>query len=96
MAPEIPQHHAVISRGDRKTNYHQGVLVMVGEENWYLNHITAIHNQWDGDKITGLEGRSLHPLCFYFFWSVLRDPIACSILGGGIPTHNSGYKSIRL
>ena len=31
-----------------------------------------------------------------FFLTGLRDPIACSILGGGIPTQNSGYKSTRL
>ena len=33
---------------------------------------------------------------FFFLWTVLRDPIACSILGGGIPTQNSGYNSTRL
>ena len=33
---------------------------------------------------------------FFFFCTGLRDPIACSILGGGIPTHNSGYESTRL
>ena len=26
------------------------------------------------------------------FWAVLRDPIACSLLVGGIPSQNSGYK----
>ena len=29
-------------------------------------------------------------------WSGLRDPIACSLLGGGIPTQNSGYGDTRL
>ena len=33
---------------------------------------------------------------FFFFWSSLRDPIACSLLGGGILTQNSGYKITRL
>ena len=33
---------------------------------------------------------------FFFFWTGLRDLIACSILGGGIPTQNSGYESTRL
>ena len=32
----------------------------------------------------------------FLFWSGLRDPIACSLLGGGIPNQNSGYKSTRL
>ena len=33
---------------------------------------------------------------FFFFWTGLRDPIACSIVVGGIPTQNSGYESTRL
>ena len=33
---------------------------------------------------------------FLFFWTGLRDPIACSKLGGRILTQNSGYKSTRL
>ena len=32
----------------------------------------------------------------FLFWSVLRDSIACSLLGGIIPSHNSGYKFTRL
>ena len=35
-------------------------------------------------------------LLFFFFWVGLRDPIACSLLGGGIPSQKSGYKSTRL
>ena len=33
---------------------------------------------------------------FFFFWTGLSDPIACSIVGGGIPTQNSDYKGTRL
>ena len=33
---------------------------------------------------------------FFFFWYGLRDPIACSLLGGGIPSQNSDYKVTRL
>ena len=33
---------------------------------------------------------------FLFFWAGLRDPIVCSLLGGGILYQNSGYKSTRL
>ena len=33
---------------------------------------------------------------FYFFWSGLRDSIACSLLGGIIPSQNSGYTVTRL
>ena len=32
---------------------------------------------------------------FIFFWDGLGDPIALSLLGGGIPAHNSGYKVTR-
>ena len=35
-------------------------------------------------------------LFFFFFWDGLRDPISCSLLGGGIPSQNSGYKVTRL
>ena len=31
-----------------------------------------------------------------FFWSGLHDHIACSLLGGGIPTQNSGYRDTRI
>ena len=40
--------------------------------------------------------------CYWFVlsislsWTGLRDPIAFSILSGGIPTQNIGYKSTRL
>ena len=33
---------------------------------------------------------------FFIFWDGLRDPIACSLLGGGIPSQKSGYKTTRL
>ena len=33
---------------------------------------------------------------FFFSWSGLRDYIACSLLGGIIPSQNSGYKVTRL
>ena len=33
---------------------------------------------------------------FFLSWSGLCDPIACSLLGGGIATQNSGYKVTRL
>ena len=33
---------------------------------------------------------------FLFFWASLRDPIACSLLVGGILSQNSGYKITRL
>ena len=42
---------------------------------------------WKIDKI---------PWFFFFLWAGLRDPIACSLLDGGIPYHNSGYKITRL
>ena len=32
----------------------------------------------------------------FSFWDGLCDPIACSLLGGGVPSHNSGYKVTRL
>ena len=35
-------------------------------------------------------------LLLILFWSGLRDPIACSLFGGGIPNQNSGYKVTRL
>ena len=35
-------------------------------------------------------------LFLFFLCTSIRDPIACSILGGGIPTQNSGYKRTRL
>ena len=31
-----------------------------------------------------------------FFWSVIRDYIACSLLGGIIPSQNSGYTVTRI
>ena len=33
---------------------------------------------------------------FFFFWAGLRDHIAYSLLGGGIPSQNSGYNITRL
>ena len=33
---------------------------------------------------------------FFFFWDGLCDPIACPIVGDGIPSQNSGYKVTRL
>ena len=33
---------------------------------------------------------------FLFFWSDLRDPIACSLLGGGIRSQNINYKVTRI
>ena len=33
---------------------------------------------------------------YFFFWTDLRGPIACSLLGGAIPTQNSGYGVTRL
>ena len=33
---------------------------------------------------------------FFFFWAGPRDPIACSLLGGGIPSQKIGYKFTRL
>ena len=41
----------------------------------------------------------LYPQAYFFFfflWTGLPDPIESSIVGGGIPTQNSGYKSARL
>ena len=35
-------------------------------------------------------------LLLLFFLAVLRDPIACSLFGGGIPSQKSGYKITRL
>ena len=32
----------------------------------------------------------------FFFWTGLCGPIAFSLLGGGVPTHNSGYMYTRL
>ena len=32
----------------------------------------------------------------FFLWTGLCDPILCSIVGGGIPSQNSVYKSTRL
>ena len=40
---------------------------------------------------------NLRPYMYYsFFWTGLNDPIACSLLGGGSPSQNSGYKITRL
>ena len=33
---------------------------------------------------------------FFFLWVGLRDPVECSLLGGGIPAQNRGYKGTRL
>ena len=33
---------------------------------------------------------------FFFFCTRLCEPIACSLFGGGIPYHNSGYNITRL
>ena len=35
-------------------------------------------------------------VCLSICWAGLRGPIACSLLGGGIPTQNSGYGGTRL
>ena len=35
-------------------------------------------------------------LLLLLFWAGLSDPLACPLLGGGIPSQNSGYKSTRL
>ena len=35
-------------------------------------------------------------ILFFLFYTGLRDLIACSILGGGIPAQNIGYNSTRL
>ena len=40
-------------------------------------------------------GTSYERTIFFFFWTGLYDPILCSLLGGGIPPQNSGYKSTR-
>ena len=37
-----------------------------------------------------------HIKFIFFFWAGFRDPIACSLLGSGIPAHNSGYKFTKL
>ena len=42
------------------------------------------------------ENKFVNVIFFFFFSTGLRDPIACSIVGCGIPTQNSGYKSTRL
>ena len=34
--------------------------------------------------------------CTWWWLTGICDPIECSIVGGGMPTHNSGYKSTRL
>ena len=41
-------------------------------------------------------GTSYERTIFFFFWTGLCDPISCSLLGGGIPSQNSCYKSTRL
>ena len=40
-------------------------------------------------------GTSYERTILFFFCTGLHDPIACSLLGVGIPPHNSGYKSTR-
>ena len=35
-------------------------------------------------------------LFFFFFWAGIRDPISCSLLGGGIPSQNSGNNITRV
>ena len=40
--------------------------------------------------------RQVEVTFFFFFRVGLHDPIACSLLGSGIPSQNSGYKSTRL
>ena len=50
-----------------------------------------------GIKITLLKNSpSLHPIFVLFFWTGLRFPIECSLLGGGIPSQKSGYKGTRI
>ena len=33
---------------------------------------------------------------YLLFWTGLRGPIACSLLGGDVTTQNSGYRDTRL
>ena len=45
------------------------------------------------------EGSSEFPyllMIIFFLWAGLHDPIACSLLGGGNPYQNSGYKITRV
>ena len=43
-----------------------------------------------------LKCTSTIPFFFFFFWDGLCDPIAFSLLGGGIPSQNIGYNVTRL
>ena len=53
--------------------------------------------EWRPGNTNNVPSESAWDLFFIlFFWSGLSDPIACSLLGGGITTQNSGYKVTRL
>ena len=45
--------------------------------------------------LTGFQGIK-SCILFFFFWSGLREPISCSLLGGVIKYQNRGYKITRL
>ena len=69
------------------------ILIMSGWNKilWHVNHIYI-------KKYIKLDlGVIQHTtILLFFFWAGHRDPIAWSLLGGGSPSQNSGYKITRL
>ena len=46
--------------------------------------------------VNALSKKKRYLSFLYLFWNGLRDYISCSIVSGGNPTQNIGYKSIRI
>ena len=65
-------------------------------------HVPQAYNGIQGTKPAGKTGGYpsmrfwLILALFFFFWTGLCVPIECSLLGGGLPSQNSGYMDTRL
>ena len=80
---------ATSSKSLTKHNSFSQYLLIVGA---YSNIIKLYGN----GNITNEEVMDKLDIFFFFLWAGLRDPIARSLLGGAVPSQNSGYKFTRL
>ena len=63
---------------------------------YHMKHIGIDQSLINSALFDHIYLQNIMKLFFFFFCTSLRDPIACSILGGLIPSHNNGYKLTRL
>ena len=67
-------------------------LPLLMMRNSFLQHWIVLYFFKSSRFILLLDTMTHWASVFFFFWAGLRDPIACSFLGGGSPSQNSGYK----